>query len=256
MPRVVIADDDQVTAALLQALVSIAGVGEVVAVARDGREALDLVVAHEPEIALLDVQMPRLRGPQVAAAIRAYNPHTRVILHTAHVDDDVRREAELLGVPLVDKLHAADTLEDVLTAAAAATDGLRARPIERLVLVALERRPDEAVLVVTADGEVVFYGHEAADLLRLPFPPRPIRLDDMHESLAIVDADGNPLPLVERPLFRALREQTDVEGYIHQRRGDDILRIHARAVAFHGPDHEFLGVADYLQVERSPTHSG
>ncbi len=256
MPRIVIADDDEVTAALLQALISIAGVGEVVAVASDGREALDLVVAHEPEIALLDVQMPRLRGPQVAAAIRTYNPHTRVILHTAHVDDDVRREAELLGVPLVDKLHAADTLEDVLAAAAAETDGLGARPIERLVLVALERTPEETVLVVTADREVVFYGHEAADLLRLPFPPQPMSLDDMRETLAISDADGNPLPLVERPLFRALREHTDVEGHIHQRRGDDILRIHARAVAFHGPDHEFLGVADYLQLERRTRHSG
>lgn len=256
MPRIVIADDDQVTAALLQALVSVAGVGEVVAVASDGREALDLVVAHEPEIALLDVQMPRLRGPQVAAAIRTYHPHTRVILHTAHVDEDVRREAELLGVPLVDKLHAADTLEDVLTAAAAETDGLRARPIERLVLVALERRPDEAVLVVTADREVVFYGHEAADLFQLPFPSQPMRLHDIYERLAIVDADGNPLPLIDRPLFQALREQIDVEGYIHQRRGDDILRIHARAVALHGLNREFLGVADYLQVERSTTPSG
>ena len=44
----------------------------------------------------------------------------------------------------MDKLHAADTLEDVLTAAAAATDGLPARPIGRLVLIALERRTDEA----------------------------------------------------------------------------------------------------------------
>ena len=88
-----------------------------------------------------------------------------------------------------------------------------------------------------------------ADLLGLPFPPQRMQLAALDQRLAVVDQDGSPLPLETRPLFRALREHTDAEGFIYQRRGDETLTIRARAVSFHSPTGEFLGVADYLRVE-------
>jgi DNA-binding NarL/FixJ family response regulator len=81
--RVVIADDDPAMLGLLDALVSLPGVGVVVGRARDGRETIDLVLAHNPEIALLDVEMPRLRG-QSAEVIRT--------LPAAHTGDPAHRK--------------------------------------------------------------------------------------------------------------------------------------------------------------------
>lgn len=75
--------------------------------AREGREAVDVVLGHNPEIALLDVEMPRLRGTQAAEAIRTYRPHTRVILHAGNFEPSLRKDALAFGVPLLDKMAAA-----------------------------------------------------------------------------------------------------------------------------------------------------
>jgi CheY-like chemotaxis protein len=248
LPRVVIADDDEAMAALLEVLVSVSGAGEVVAVAHDGREAVDLVLKHDPEIALLDVEMPRLRGTQAAAAIRTYRPQTRVILHTGNLDRRVRREAAALGVLLLDKMAAPDSLKSVLAGEAASTNGEAPRPIEDLVLVALERRPHEAVIVISASQEVVFYDHLASEILALPFPPKRMALAEFRRSLTSVGPDGTPQPPEKRPLFRALAARADSEGVFHELVREEILTIRSRALAYHGPDGEFLGVAAYWTV--------
>jgi CheY-like chemotaxis protein len=249
LPRVVIADDDEAMAALLEVLVSVSGAGEVVAVAHDGREAVDLVLKHDPEIALLDIEMPRLRGTQAAAAIRTYRPQTRVILHTGNLDHSVRREAAALGVQLLDKLAAPDSLKSVLAGEIASANGEEAaRPIEDIVLVALERRPNEAVIVIAASEEVVFYDHLASEILALPFPPKRMPFAEFRRSLTSVGSDGTPQPPEKRPMFRALAARADSEGVFYELVRDEILTMRSRAKAYHGPDGEFLGVAAYWTV--------
>jgi CheY-like chemotaxis protein len=203
---------------------------------------------HDPEIALLDVEMPRLRGTQAAAAIRAYRPRTRVILHTGNLDRRVRREAAALGVPLLDKMAAPHSLTSVLTAEAASANGEASRPIEDLVLVALERRPNEAVIVIAASHEVVFYDHLASEILALPFPPKRMPFSEFRRSLTSVCPDGTPQPAERRPMFLALAARADSEGVFHELLGDELLTIRSRALAYNGPDGEFLGVAAYWTV--------
>jgi DNA-binding NarL/FixJ family response regulator len=56
---------------------------EVVARARDGREALDRIEALKPDVALLDLRMPALSGIEVARSAGRSAPDSSVILYTA-----------------------------------------------------------------------------------------------------------------------------------------------------------------------------
>jgi DNA-binding NarL/FixJ family response regulator len=51
----------------------------VVAETGDGREAVELAFRLQPDVAVLDVAMPGMSGPETAAAIRAVAPRTRIV---------------------------------------------------------------------------------------------------------------------------------------------------------------------------------
>ena len=53
----------------------------------DGAEAVALVKAHAPDVAILDFGMPKLNGMDAARAIAAEAPRTRTILLTVHTED-------------------------------------------------------------------------------------------------------------------------------------------------------------------------
>jgi len=84
--RVIIADDHRLmregTAALLAADPRI----EVVGLASDGREAVELAARLEPDVALLDVGMPDIGGVEACAAIRARVPNVSVLMLTVSED--------------------------------------------------------------------------------------------------------------------------------------------------------------------------
>jgi DNA-binding NarL/FixJ family response regulator len=69
----------------------------VVAEAADGSEALRLIEAHQPQIALLDIAMPKLTGLDVAARVAQDFPMTRVIILSMHVDEEYVRRAIAAG---------------------------------------------------------------------------------------------------------------------------------------------------------------
>jgi two-component system nitrate/nitrite response regulator NarL len=82
--RVVVGEDHPLFRdGLVRALTS-SGSVEVVAEAGDGVTALELIKAHLPHVALLDYRMPGMDGAKVAAAVRADDLPTRVLLLSAH----------------------------------------------------------------------------------------------------------------------------------------------------------------------------
>ena len=85
--RVLVADDDPDILALITYRLSRSGY-EVIT-ASDGAEALQLAVEHKPDLAVLDVMMPRLDGYGVTRAIRANaeTERTPVLLLTARVQE-------------------------------------------------------------------------------------------------------------------------------------------------------------------------
>ena len=66
---------------------------EIAGRARDGREALEKIVATKPQVALLDLRMPALSGIEVARELPRVAPDTAVILYTAFGDRALLTEA-------------------------------------------------------------------------------------------------------------------------------------------------------------------
>jgi DNA-binding NarL/FixJ family response regulator len=86
--RVVIADDHAVVRQGLRTLLELQDEMEVVGEAADGEEALAQVEATVPDVALLDLVMPRLGGIDAIRRIRERSPTTRILVLTSFADDD------------------------------------------------------------------------------------------------------------------------------------------------------------------------
>ncbi|WP_053755394.1 response regulator [Streptomyces sp. MMG1533] len=82
MIRVLLADDEVMVRAGVRAILGSSGETEVVAEAGDGREAVELARAHRPDVALLDIRMPRLDGLAAAEEIVRTVPGTAVAMLT------------------------------------------------------------------------------------------------------------------------------------------------------------------------------
>ena len=81
--RVLIADDDAHVRHLVRLIVMCLG-GDVVAEAADGVEAVEMFAKHRPQVAILDLDMPRMRGDEALARIMAFEPRTVAIMLTRH----------------------------------------------------------------------------------------------------------------------------------------------------------------------------
>jgi two-component system response regulator NreC len=85
--RIIIADDHRVLRAGLRLLLERQTGFEVVADAADGRQTVDLVKAHLPDIVLLDIAMPHLNGIEAARLISASHPEVGIIILSMHADE-------------------------------------------------------------------------------------------------------------------------------------------------------------------------
>jgi DNA-binding NarL/FixJ family response regulator len=86
--RLVLADDHAVvrsgTRELLEQQPDLRIVGE----AADGEEAIRLAQELQPDVLIMDVRMPRISGVEATRRIKAEHPHIRVLVLTAHDDDE------------------------------------------------------------------------------------------------------------------------------------------------------------------------
>ncbi|MFF4774159.1 response regulator [Microtetraspora fusca] len=88
MIRVVLADDEPMIRVGVRSILTTDPEIEVVAEAGDGREAVELVRAHRPDIAMLDIRMPRLDGLSAVAELRAAVPDVAIIVLTTFDEDE------------------------------------------------------------------------------------------------------------------------------------------------------------------------
>ncbi|MBL9039127.1 MAG: response regulator transcription factor [Archangium sp.] len=85
--RIVLADDHTLVRAGVRALLERLGGVEIVGEASDGREALELVRAHKPDLALLDIAMPNLNGLDAAERLSRESPRTKVVILSTHANE-------------------------------------------------------------------------------------------------------------------------------------------------------------------------
>ena len=85
--RILLADDHSVVRAGIRQFLERAADLRVVAEADDGDAARRLIAQHRPDVAVLDIQMPRATGIEVARWSRANVPTTGVLILTAYDDD-------------------------------------------------------------------------------------------------------------------------------------------------------------------------
>jgi DNA-binding NarL/FixJ family response regulator len=86
--RVVVVDDHQIVRDGLVSLLGALEGMEVVGTASDGRDAIHVVAEVEPDVVVMDIQMPRLDGIEATRRITAQQPGVRVVMLTMNEDDD------------------------------------------------------------------------------------------------------------------------------------------------------------------------
>ncbi len=85
--RVLLADDHAVVRAGIRQFLEHSGDIEVVAEANDGVEAQALIEQHRPDVAVLDIQMPKASGIEVTRWVRSQYREVGVLVLTAYEDD-------------------------------------------------------------------------------------------------------------------------------------------------------------------------
>jgi DNA-binding NarL/FixJ family response regulator len=86
--RVILADDHTLVRAGIRALLEKLPGVQVVGEAGDGREVLNLVKLHQPDVVLLDITMPGLNGLDAAARMAKEFPNVRVIILSMHNNEE------------------------------------------------------------------------------------------------------------------------------------------------------------------------
>jgi two-component system NarL family response regulator len=95
--RVVIADDEDNYRKAIQKTLGFATDIDVLAVCRDGQEALDACQAEVPDVLLTDINMPRLSGIEVARRLLRKEKDVHIVILTVREDDDTIFEALRAG---------------------------------------------------------------------------------------------------------------------------------------------------------------
>src|SRR3954462_14317726 len=160
--RVILADDHPIVLGGLRALLLAEPGVEIVAAAPDGAAALNLIRVHEPDVAVLDINMPQLTGLEVLDALAANDLATRVVLLTGSASDEQIATAVERGAwGLLLKESAPGTLIACLKAVAA---GQRWLP-EEVVAPAIRRAAEQRATDVRPERVLTAREYEIARLV-------------------------------------------------------------------------------------------
>jgi DNA-binding NarL/FixJ family response regulator len=172
-PTCVVADDHP---ALLGAVVSylVASGFDVIGTAQDGAQACSVIQELQPDVALVDLRMPRVSGNALVARLRQESPRVRLLVYTADAEEkDVTAilSAGASGIvlkeaPLIDLIRALNSalegrayVDPGLATAATSPPGrsraLTAREIDVLALLAEGLSYEQIGLRLAISGETV-----------------------------------------------------------------------------------------------------
>lgn len=97
MLRIILADDHEIVRRGVRETVASQAGREVVGEAPDGESAYDLAMMLKPDIAILDVSLPRMNGITLTRRLKQDAPDVSVLLFTMHDDDETVNEGLAAG---------------------------------------------------------------------------------------------------------------------------------------------------------------
>ncbi|MFI6028716.1 response regulator [Amycolatopsis magusensis] len=98
MTTVVLADDEALLRKALASLLPLEGEITVLAEAEDGEAAVEATLRHQPDVLVIDLEMPGVDGLGAVARIRRTRPEQVILMLTRHAKPGVLRKALKLGV--------------------------------------------------------------------------------------------------------------------------------------------------------------
>lgn len=156
MIRVVVADDHHVVRRGLTGLIDSTDDLEVVGVAANGAEAVELVREHRPDVALMDLQMPEVDGVEATRTILAEALGTEVLVLTSFSDQariHAAIDAGAVGYLLKDAEP--EVLLDGIRAVARGESPIDPRAARRLLAARADAAPDPGAGLSPRETEVL-----------------------------------------------------------------------------------------------------
>jgi DNA-binding NarL/FixJ family response regulator len=156
--RVVIADDEPGYRKAIERTLALAPEVEIVAVCKDGQEALDACLADPPDVLLTDINMPRMSGIELIRRLLKQEKSVNVVILTVKEDDDTVYEAFRAGA--LGYLLKTSTPQDVIEAIRLAERGeakitprIATKVLEDFRRVRDEDEIDDSEMYVLSDRE-------------------------------------------------------------------------------------------------------
>jgi DNA-binding NarL/FixJ family response regulator len=154
--RVFLADDHPIARGGLRGLLEAAVDIEVVGEADDGTEALRLVQLIEPDVLLLDMEMPGLTGVEATQQLRAVGSPVRILVLSAHDDPVYIRGLFGLGVEgYLVKEEILSTIVEVIRGVAQGEKGWVSRQVATRLSTWVQNGPQTAMLLSPREQEVL-----------------------------------------------------------------------------------------------------
>jgi len=132
--RVLIADDHTLVRAGMRALLAQVPEVEVIAEASDGREALQLIATHRPDVVLMDITMPGLNGLEATVRVAREFPQVRVIILSMHAVEEYVLQALHAGASGYLLKHAAPVELALAVKAVVRGETYLSPPISKVVI--------------------------------------------------------------------------------------------------------------------------
>jgi DNA-binding NarL/FixJ family response regulator len=156
--RVVIADDEAPYRNAIQRTLTLMPECQILAVCKDGQEALDACNAEAPDVLLTDINMPRMDGLELMRRVLKKEKDVRIVVLTINEDDDIVFEAFRAGA--LGYLLKTSTPQEVIEAIrlahrgeAKVTPRIATKLIEDFRRVKDEDEGDDSELYVLSDRE-------------------------------------------------------------------------------------------------------
>jgi DNA-binding NarL/FixJ family response regulator len=95
--RIILVDDHEIVREGLRTLLSEEEEFDIVGEAENGRQAIDVCAALQPDVVLMDLMMPEMNGIEAIPHVHRAAPNTQVLVLTSFIDDERVRSAVQAG---------------------------------------------------------------------------------------------------------------------------------------------------------------